>query len=97
VSFVDEIFGGGNQVKTITKAQFKKLRAIENAARNYAYKLKGDWGSSRKLEEYYYKWGAYADSLDITDLYGREVRYKVEGMGAQGDFSYGYSLGDAMA
>jgi hypothetical protein len=86
---------GYEGVKTITQAQFKKLRKIEYAAGDYAWKLKGDWSSSVVLSRYYDKWETYAESLGI--LYGSEVRYKVQGMDKKGDYSHGYTLGDMMA
>lgn len=93
--FLGGIFGIA-EVKTITQAQYKKLQSIEYAAKQYAWKLTGDWSSSIVLQRYHEKWEAYAEKIGILTPYGN-VRYKVEGLGKQGDYSHGYNLGDAMA
>ena len=86
---------GYDGVKTITQAQFKKLKRIEYAAGDYARNLKGSWSNSIVLQRYYEKWENYAEQLGI--LRYDSVYYKVEGMGQKGDYSHGYSLGDSMA
>jgi hypothetical protein len=83
----------GNGVPTITQSQYAKLKKIEDAALKYYYTLKGDYYSSRKLNtDYYYKWDDMATKLGIKPSYGEQVRYRVEGMGEKGDFSYGYQF-----
>jgi len=86
---------GQDGVKTISQNEFKKLKRIEYAARNYAHQLKGSWSNSSVLQRYYDKWEEYAEKLGIYN--GYSVKYKVENMGEKGDWSKGYNLGDILA
>jgi hypothetical protein len=85
--------GSVNSVKTISVKQYEKLARIEDAARKYAYSLKGEWWKSVKLwKDYRTRWEKYAESLGILKY--DSVYYKVEN---GKDYSHGYTFSDALA
>jgi hypothetical protein len=84
--------GSTRGIPVISIAEFKKLKSIENAARNYGNTLKGNWYISKIMIRYQLKWEDYAESLGIYN--GRYARFMVEnGL----DYSHGYYFWDAMA
>jgi len=85
--------GAIKSTKTISMKQYEKLVRIEDAARKYAYSLKGEWYKSVKLwKDYRRKWENYAKSLGILKY--DSVYYKVEN---GKDYSYGYTFSDSLA
>jgi hypothetical protein len=84
--------GSVNSVKTISVKQYQKLARIEDAARKYAYSLKGEWWKSVKLQDYRRKWLKYAESIGISK--NEQVFYRVEN---GKDYSHGYYFGDSLA
>jgi hypothetical protein len=84
---------GINSVKVISESEYKKLNAIEKAARKYAYNLSGSWFESRKLQQYNTKWTQYAEKLGIIEN-DENVYFKVKnGL----DYSHGYGFWDYLA
>ena len=87
--------GSVNSVKIISVKQYQKLARIEDAARKYAYSLKGEWWKSVKLwKDYRRRWENYVNSLGIMGKDGATAYYRVEN---GKDYSHGYTFGDSLA